>query len=215
MGATRREGPRLGHLPAQSCRRERWANGQGWTRVVAAGPGSPPSWRLSIAEITSDGPFSLFPGQRRIQVLLSGDGFTLVPGEGAAPTLDPPFGQAAYDGSLVVHCRLHGGPCTALNLIWSPDRMEAQVLHRPLVGPMYVFAAAGETWLVHLAAGSATAAADGADGPGAVLLEQGDTAVLEAGGRGGRLALEGGGDLVLLRLRSTATAGLEDDQAAG
>ena len=51
-------------IPANEYRRERWRNGLGWTREIhAAMPatGGTWDWRLSIAEIEQDAPFSLLP----------------------------------------------------------------------------------------------------------------------------------------------------------
>lgn len=65
-----------------------WANGRGRTRELARGP----SWRLSIAELTENAPFSPFLDVDRLFVLVSGrvdlriDGNvrTMVPGDTAA-----------------------------------------------------------------------------------------------------------------------------------
>ena len=70
-------------IPANEYRRERWRNGLGWTREIhaaasraaaspaAADPAAGDSWewRLSIAEIEHDAPFSSFPGVDRELVL--------------------------------------------------------------------------------------------------------------------------------------------------
>jgi environmental stress-induced protein Ves len=50
-------------IPANEYRRERWKNGLGWTREIAREPadGDAWTWRLSIAEVEKDGPFSAFP----------------------------------------------------------------------------------------------------------------------------------------------------------
>ena len=64
-------------------RRMRWKNGGGWTTELAAFPESgadaaaPFDWRVSIAEIESDGAFSPFPGCDRHIALLEGVGMEL------------------------------------------------------------------------------------------------------------------------------------------
>src|SRR5690606_10863682 len=64
-------------LPAAAYRRGRWRNGAGWTRQIHAEPSADAThewdWRLSIAEIESDAPFSSFPGVDRELVLLEGE----------------------------------------------------------------------------------------------------------------------------------------------
>ncbi len=51
-------------IPANEYRRERWRNQLGWTRQIATGGRDDQDWdwRLSIAEIERDAPFSPFPG---------------------------------------------------------------------------------------------------------------------------------------------------------
>ena len=62
-------------IPANEYRRMRWRNGAGWTREIHAEPSAEDwTWRLSIAEIEQDAPFSCFPGVDRELVLLSGNG---------------------------------------------------------------------------------------------------------------------------------------------
>ena len=70
--------PSLHALPAHDYRRERWRNGLGWTREILRQPDREDwDWRLSIAEIQGDAPFSAFPGVERMLVLLHGEGLRL------------------------------------------------------------------------------------------------------------------------------------------
>ncbi len=56
----------------------RWANGNGETRELRAWPsGDEHAWRLSIATISSDEPFSHFAGVDRALMALSPDGVSL------------------------------------------------------------------------------------------------------------------------------------------
>jgi hypothetical protein len=52
----------------------RWKNGSGETREIAScpSPDAPFLWRASIATLSADGPFSLFPGVDRVITLLEG-----------------------------------------------------------------------------------------------------------------------------------------------
>jgi environmental stress-induced protein Ves len=57
---------------------EPWRNGGGYTRPVAATQvGARLRWRVSVADITQPGPFSLFDGIDRTAVLLQGPGLAL------------------------------------------------------------------------------------------------------------------------------------------
>jgi environmental stress-induced protein Ves len=57
-------------LKPSEYRRQRWKNGGGVTDEIAADAESPPAWRISIATIERDGPFSDFRGYDRTIVAL-------------------------------------------------------------------------------------------------------------------------------------------------
>lgn len=90
-----------------------------------------------------------------------------------------------------------GGPTSDFNLMWRRERIDAQLWHRPLVGPMVLFVEPASVWVVHMAAGQARFA----DGSGLPDLQMGDTAILSGGDARGRFAMDGGGDVLLARLQ--------------
>jgi uncharacterized protein len=57
-----------------------WANGRGQTveLIRQDGPDGALLWRLSMASVVEDGPFSIFPGVERNLTVISGPGFDLV-----------------------------------------------------------------------------------------------------------------------------------------
>lgn len=184
-------------IPANEYRRERWKNGLGWTREIVRVPdGGDWSWRLSIAEIEKDAGFSSFPGVERELVLLQGNGLRLRFDDGEVQTLQPPHGRSRFDGERVVTGELVDGLTHDFNLMWRRDRVDAELLYRPLVGPMLFFAEPGTTWAVHLLAGQATF--DKASGLPPMWM--GDTAVLAASEGRRRFALEGGGQVLAIKL---------------
>lgn len=65
---------------------ERWRNGGGLTRTVASQGGD---WRVSIAEVARDGPYSRFEGIARISVVLRGHGVVLRDEAGRPSRLSP------------------------------------------------------------------------------------------------------------------------------
>ncbi|WP_159282511.1 HutD/Ves family protein [Rahnella variigena] len=96
-----------------------WRNGGGETReIISYPPGkSDFDWRISIATIAQDGPFSAFPGIDRSITLLSGDGVYLQ----ALPDIDhaltvtgEPF---SFSGDIVLSARLAGGVTTDFNVM--------------------------------------------------------------------------------------------------
>ncbi|MUV15594.1 HutD/Ves family protein [Noviluteimonas gilva] len=185
-------------VPANEYRRERWRNGAGWTREIAAEPAHGEwAWRLSIAEIEQDAPFSRFEGIDREIVLLSGNGVRLHFDDGNVHALEPPHGRLRFAGEAGVNGVLIDGATQDFNLMWRRDAIEAQLWHRPLVGPMVIFADPGTTWVVHLLAGQARFADDSGLRP----LAAGDTALLQAGDARLRHVLDGGGEVLLAQLR--------------
>ena len=185
-------------IPGNEYRRERWKNGLGWTREILRSPDAREDWdwRLSIAEVDKDGPFSAFPGVDRELVLLAGEGMRLRFDDGEQIDLMPPHDRARFAGERAIQAELVSGPTQDFNLMWKRDRIEASLLHRPLVGPMLFFAEAGVQWAVYVMSGRATFK----DHQPALHLEQGDTAVIDASGSG-RMLREGGGELLLARIR--------------
>lgn len=186
-------------LPANQYRRERWKNGLGWTREIyrAPAPADQWDWRLSIAEVERDGPFSSFPGIDRELVLLAGEGMRLVFDDGENVALMPPHGRHRFAGERTLHAELVAGRTQDFNLMWRRDKVEASLLHRPLVGPMLFFAEPGVQWAIHVMGGRALFK----DCKPAMVLEQGDTALLSpCDGSAGRVILEGGGEVLLVRI---------------
>ncbi len=101
-------------------RRVPWKNGGGHTTEIAAHPadGGMTSfvWRVSVAEIDRDGPFSLFPGVDRTLVLLSGAGIRLT-GAGDPLELRARYEPVTFAGEAAIDCTLTGGPTRDFNLM--------------------------------------------------------------------------------------------------
>jgi environmental stress-induced protein Ves len=96
-----------------------WKNSGGVTREVAAWPPGAGmdafDWRISLADVAADGPFSAFPGVDRVLTVIAGEGLVLEV-EGQAQRLEPdaPF---AFPGEAQVAARLTGGPIRDLNVM--------------------------------------------------------------------------------------------------
>ena len=102
----------LADLPPQP-----WRNGGGLTRELLALPGDR-DWtvRISVAEVSRDGPFSSFPGVERWFAVLSGDGVRLLVDrtEHELTTRDQPL---RFDGGVPVSCQLLVGATEDFNLM--------------------------------------------------------------------------------------------------
>jgi environmental stress-induced protein Ves len=97
-----------------------WKNGGGRTTELAAGPPGSTldgfAWRVSIADVERDGPFSVFPGVDRTIVLLRGNGMELTDAHGSV-TLAVPYEPWAFSGDQPVGCRLVEGAVRDFNLM--------------------------------------------------------------------------------------------------
>ena len=184
-------------LRAQDYRRMQWKNGAGWTSEVLRVPDCEHwDWRLSIADVQADAPFSVFPGVDRWLVLLSGNGMCLRFDDGRTQSLLPPHGEAQFSGDWPLTGELLDGPSCDFNLMWRRGCVTTQTWRRPLVGPMVLFVDHGETWVVYLLAGQA----EFAEECGLPAMQQGDTAILQGGDGRRRYALEGGGEVLMMRI---------------
>ena len=184
-------------LRARDYARMRWKNGAGWTSEILRVPDQESwDWRLSIAEIDADAPFSAFPGIDRELVLLSGNGVRLRFEDGAVHTLLPPHDKLRFAGERALVGELVDGMTRDFNLMWRRVAVDAALWHRPLVGTMVVFVEPADTWVLHLLAGQAHFA----DGSGLGQLGAGDTAVLRSTGGRQRFALDGAGEALLIRM---------------
>jgi environmental stress-induced protein Ves len=203
--------PPLRLLPAHDYRRARWRNGLGWTREILRWPEMAEDtagdtaddwdWRLSIAEIEQDGPFSVFPGVERELVLLRGQGVRLRFDDGEIREALPPHGRVRFAGERAVQGELIDGPTHDFNLMWRRDRIDAELWHRPLVGSMLLFVEPGEHWVAHVLAGHAQCSGEHAR----VRLAAADSLLLSANAQRLRFAIDGGGELLLIRLRPRAS----------
>jgi environmental stress-induced protein Ves len=190
---------KLTRLGASDYKRVRWKNDGGWTTEIARDPPGEGDfrWRISIADIESDGPFSAFPGVSRDLVLIAGNGILLDIGDAPTLRLTERFQRVHFDGEASVDCALVAGPTRDFNVMARRDAVRAEVVARPLVGSMVLFAEPGVVWLAHALSGHAQARADDES----VALAAGDTLRIDFDEpASGRAVIDGGGEIVLVKL---------------
>lgn len=176
--------------------RQRWRNDGGWTREIArSGDAEDWAWRVSIAEVERDGPFSRFEGVEREIVLLSGTRMVLDFGAGMEVALTATTPRWRFTGEAQVDCRLPDGPTRDFNLMWRRALVEAELSLHEHEGESTVFAAAGETLLLHLASGQGRLP----DAAGTALAA-GDTLLMHDDGTRRGLRLEADARLIQVRL---------------
>ncbi|MBA8839178.1 HutD family protein [Ochrobactrum sp. RH2CCR150] len=107
-------------LKAENHRRMPWKNGGGVTVEIAVHPQGASvddfDWRISMATVASDGPFSVFPGIDRTLSVLEGDGIVLDV-EGQESTLTRDSSPLAFAADSHSAARLIGSAITDLNVM--------------------------------------------------------------------------------------------------
>lgn len=109
-----------------------WKNGGGVTREIVCVPAGADlehfDWRVSIARIASDGPFSCFPGVDRVITLLEGAGVRLFSTDECLDhRLDQELMPWAFPGEASLQCSLLGADCEDFNVMTRRSRCRAHV----------------------------------------------------------------------------------------
>jgi environmental stress-induced protein Ves len=111
-----------------------WKNGAGLTRELAfGGPDSTAfDWRLSVAEVERDAPFSAFPGIDRCIVLLRGAGMRLRSADGRIDhALTDPLVPFPFPGEAALTATLVAGPSRDFNVMTRRGVFRSELLcHR-------------------------------------------------------------------------------------
>jgi len=108
-----------------------WRNGAGVTHEIMRVPaqGEPFSWRLSLATVASNGPFSAYPGYQRAVALVDGAGFRLDIKNARAQELRARGANGLFAGAAETDCALVNGPCRDLSLMVREPGEIAAVTH--------------------------------------------------------------------------------------
>lgn len=139
-------------------RRMPWRNGGGTTTEIAiapedAGLGERFLYRVSIAEVATDGPFSRFEGYDRHIMLLAGAGLTLDCGVHGSIELREPFGPCTFSGDWAVHGTLVAGPVRDFNVIVDRARASSALEVRLLERAEEIACEPGSACIVHVIEG--------------------------------------------------------------
>jgi environmental stress-induced protein Ves len=97
-----------------------WANGMGVTTELFAQRNEQADrilWRISMATVSCDGPFSHFAGYDRILVLFEGAGLRLDHQDGTEHCLTCAYELAIFSGDVATHATLIDGPVQDFNVI--------------------------------------------------------------------------------------------------
>ena len=155
-----------------------WKNGGGVTTEIAIYPegtglsGAGFIWRVSIAEVAVDGPFSRFPGYDRHITTIAGNGMRLEAADHGSIDLSQLFVPREFSGDWDVDGKLIDGPVRDFNLMVARERAKGALSAERLSGRMR-YAAGGDTLLLHVLEGDGMAEAR--------VIAEGDTLILSAG----------------------------------
>ncbi len=113
-------------LRLQDYRQMLWKNGKGFTYEVAKnGTDEHYDWRISMAEVKEDGPFSDFTGFQRVISVLEGQGIRLTIDDKEAQDINK-LSAFAFNGESKTHCALLKDVVKDFNLIYRPDVFRAR-----------------------------------------------------------------------------------------
>lgn len=176
-----------------------WKNGGGRTWEIHRQPahGDAWLWRMSVADIERDGPFSAFPDCDRELILLSGEGMQLGFGTHSSAVL-PPYGQIRFAGEHTPDCHLIDGATRDFNAIWQRDAMHISCQRRAMTGSLWCIAEPGVSWFVYMLSGSARIK----DDPQSPLASTGDALWLQPENGQLRLVLEAHGEALWFKLQT-------------
>ncbi|ARO27178.1 HutD-family protein [Rhizobium sp. S9] len=111
-------------LRAGDHKRMPWKNGGGETVEIAVSPEAAGladfDWRVSMATVAADGPFSIFPGIDRTLVILDGNGMGLDI-DSIPVLLTTASDPLAFPADIPVAARLQDGAITDLNVMTRRD----------------------------------------------------------------------------------------------
>jgi environmental stress-induced protein Ves len=175
-----------------------WRNGAGLTTELASDPPGGGSsadftWRVSMAEVTEDCAFSVFPNVDRTIVLVEGSMLSLqLPGIEHTLTPYEPF---RFDGGVEVSCQV-SGPTRDLNIMTRRGQANATVTVEKLQAAPLAIARADPLVIVCLDGSATLQTADTS-----VTMGPGDVAELEES-----LRVAGNGHVAVIHLETLVHA---------
>jgi uncharacterized protein len=186
-------------IRARDCRTTQWKNGGGSTTEIAIGPAGASletfDWRVSMAQVVSDGPFSDFAGIDRTLAVIRGSGLVLTIGEAAPVTLSTGTEPVRFSGDAPTSARLTAGEITDLNVMTRRGRFSHR-LQRVVTSATYDLVD-DDIAIVLSLDGTTTVIC----GPDSVTLDHGDAALVSRAVNTGFLILPAAKSCYLVWLR--------------
>lgn len=166
-------------------RRMPWKNGGGETAEIAVFPPGADTarfdWRISMATVASDGPFSIFPGVDRTLTVLSGGPMILRMDDAMPCRLDRDAGPITFSGEIPVRATIEGDPVIDFNVMTRRANFTHEV-HPLTIGTRQSLSHHDHAALLFCTAGRITVGDEHAASDCAVL-DRHDVAMFEASDR--------------------------------
>lgn len=163
-----------------------WKNGVGTTTEILSRPAGATldsfEWRVSMAAVAQDGPFSFFPGIDRTLTLLAGPRLVLGFDGGRLIALTPEDPTIRFAGEDTVNAAVPEGAVSDFNVMTRRSRCR-HAFERFALAREATVTRLGSATLLFLAAGDGLVCR--ADGAGEVTLAERDSIVLEDGDAAG------------------------------
>ena len=130
-------------------RRMPWKNGAGETAEIAIAPATAAldafDWRISMARVDGDGPFSAFVGVERTLAILDGAGLRLQVAERSSVELTPGSAPYTFPADAATSAALLGGAITDFNVMTRRGHVSHNVRRERLSAAVLMPANAGAT----------------------------------------------------------------------
>jgi hypothetical protein len=186
-------------IRAGECRTTPWKNGGGSTTEIAAGPEGASletfDWRVSMAQVASDGPFSDFPGIDRTLVVINGSGMVLSIGSNAPVMLSHGTRAVRFAGDTPTGARLTDGGITDLNVMTRRGRFSHRL--QGVTQPGFYDFGHNDIAIVLSIGGKTTVMAE----QDTKILDNGDAVVIRRTAAAGFQIVSRAGDAYLIWLR--------------
>lgn len=189
-------------LRASDHRQMPWKNGGGVTTEIAVAPPLASvadfDWRISMATVASDGPFSRFDGIDRTLTVLSGEGLELTV-EGAPLVRLTPAGKPyPFPGDAAALAKLIAGPVTDFNVMTRRGRWTHSVDNLSIDGTQ-VLPVAADVCIIFCRSGQITLDESS-------VLEAHDAALIDASAGTPEISIGGSGEAIIVHLSQTLSA---------
>ena len=188
-------------LRSADYRRMPWKNGGGETREIVVSPAGATldtlDWRVSLATVASDGPFSVFKGVQRTLCVIRGAGIQLKVGNRAPVELFVASEPHTFDGEVASSARLIDGPIEDLNVMSRRGRFRHDV-RRLAFNDTFLLDTNAQSLLVYCQRGEVLCACGDACG----TLQSGDSVMFDQASESVRLVTTQAADLIVIELFS-------------